>query len=470
VPDPDLAEAWSYGLYRQAGLTPPHAPPATLQGAWMEDDRFPPWSNDYHFNINVQLIYEPALATNRAAHFDPLWRMLLEWIPQLRANARTFFGTEDALLLPHAVDDRGHVVGHFWRGTLDQACVAWMALLAWRHYRHTLDETVLREVAWPLLTGAFNGFFAMMERIGSVRGPRWSLPISVSAEYPGWGRDASFQLAAVHALTQTLPQAAARLGKPLDSRWDSVERELPPYTTIPANAADSKRRIALWEGQDLEESHRHHSHLAAITPFRTLDPFDPAHREVVAQSLLHWVRKGAGQWSGWCLPWASTICARGDMADAAVAWLRWWREVYVNAGRAPLHNADFAGCAALANVPPLHPRSMDKDGEIMQCDAAMGALSALMEILVQRRGAVVYVVPSLPQRWRDFEFDGLRVEGGLRVGATVAGGRVREIRLLSSAGGPVHLAWARGAVSADSAIPARECMLAPEVPLHVNVS
>lgn len=469
IPDAVLSEAWQYGLYKQAGLTPPHAPPATLQGPWMEDHEFPPWSNDYHFNINVQLIYEPALATNRAAHFGPMWRMLLGWLPQLRRNALTFFGADDAILLPHAVDDRCHVVGHFWSGTIDQACAAWMALLAWRHYRHTLEADVLRDVAWPLLTGAFNGFYAMLERSGPPGEERFSLPVSVSPEYGGssisacWGRDASFQLAALHAVAAALPRAAAELGAPTDPRWAAVTRGLPPYTTVPCGRNGEQRRIALWAGKDLGESHRHHSHLAAITPFRTIDPLAPEHREIVRESLYHWLRLGAGQWTGWCLPWAAAICARCNHADAAIAWLHWWNDVYVNRGRITLHDAGIGGAAAWDRGALLNPRREDEYPEIMQCDAALGAVGAITELLVQTRGDEIYITPALPARWRDFEFDGIAVEGGFRVGATVDGGRVREIRVSSTRGGTARVRWGRPRHTArdgDAADEIRELRLA----------
>jgi hypothetical protein len=168
-------------LYKQAGLTPPHGVAATLQGAWMEEYQLPPWSNDYHFNINVQLIYYPALMTNRAAHFWPLWEMVMSWMPTLKQSGEAFFETEGALMLPHATDDKCGVVGSFWAGTIDHGCVAWVAQMAWLHFRYTLDEKVLREVAWPLLNGAFEGFYAMREE----RDGKLSLLISVSPEYRG---------------------------------------------------------------------------------------------------------------------------------------------------------------------------------------------------------------------------------------------------------------------------------------------
>ena len=213
-----MQEIVDYGLYKQACVTPPQGVAATLQGPFMEDYQIVPWSNDYHFNINVQMMYWPALATNRLSHFGPLWTMMRGWMPTLRQNGESFFGSngqprQGALMLPHAVDDRCHVVGTFWTGTIDHACTAWMAQMAWLHYRYGLDQPdakqVLTDVAWPLLVGAFEGYYAMLEEIpDSAAGnskERFSLPISVSPEYGGtsmeaFGRDASFQLAALHRI------------------------------------------------------------------------------------------------------------------------------------------------------------------------------------------------------------------------------------------------------------------------------
>lgn len=445
LPDPELQQAWDYGIYRQAGLTTPGGVAATLQGPWMEEYQIPPWSNDYHFNINAEMIYGPALGTNRLAHFDPLWKLIQGWMPKLKAYGEAFFGVPGALLLPHAVDDQCHVIGSFWTGTIDHACTAWMAQMAWLHYRYGMDPRVLRETAWPLLNGAFNGYWGMLEEIEENGRRRFSLPVSVSPEYNGagmnaWGRDASFQLAALHAVARILPEAARLLGEPADPRWADVAARLPPYTLI--EPAAGQGRIALWAGQDLEESHRHHSHLAALYPFATIDPFDPAHHAVTANSLRHWNAKGAGHWTGWCIPWAAILCARCGLADAAVSWLRWWKMVYTNEGHGTLHNADFSGCSVFADDAFKSADFRRSAGfrEVMQMDAAMGALTAILELLVQCRRDGIHVLPRLPKHWRALTFDGIRTDGAFLVGATVRGRRVVEVRVKSLAGQPLELA------------------------------
>jgi hypothetical protein len=225
LPDETLMRLWCYGLVKQAGLTTPHGVAATLQGPWMEENRLPPWSNDYHFNINLQMIYWPCLSSNRTEHLQPLWDMVRGWLPELRALGQEFFGVPDAIMLPHAVDDRGRTVDTFWHGTIDHACPSWIALLAWLHYRYSGDTQVLRDIAWPLLTGSFGGYWAMAEETVEADGTRrMTLPVSVSPEYGEgqagfWGANASFQLAAAHMVARILPQAAALLGEPTDPRW-----------------------------------------------------------------------------------------------------------------------------------------------------------------------------------------------------------------------------------------------------------
>ena len=432
LPDESLQHFWNIALRKQAGLTTPHGVTAALQGPWMEEYQLPPWSNDYHFNINAQLIYWPALATNRLEHFNPLWEMIRAWIPQLRENGEKFFGRKGALMLPHSVDDRCQVTGTFWTGTIDHACTAWMAQMAWLYYRYSLDETILKEIAWPLLNGAFEGYWAMHERVDG----KMSLPVSVSPEYRGsamnaCGRDASFQLAAWHMIAQILPVAAAVLGEPADPRWREVEEHLPPYTLV-------NERIGLWQGLELEESHRHHAHLAGIWPFESFDPLAEEHWKTVADSIGYWNRVGAGNWTGWCVPWASILCSRLELADAAVTWLHWTLDNFTNVGWGTLHNSDFPGCEAWHDG-SLVNRVKPENKEVMQMDATMGFITAITELLVCNRRDGLHVTPAIPRRWRKFSFDGIRCEGAFLVGASVEDGRVVEVRVQSEKGGQLRL-------------------------------
>ena len=432
LPNAGLQEIFDYGLYKLACVTPPQGVACTLQGPFMESYQLPPWSNDYHLNINLEMIYYPLLMSGKFDHFQPLWLMLKSWWPEIEKNGRQFFQNERALMLPHAVDDRAKVVGTFWTGTIDQACTAWMAQLAWLHYRYAGDKAVLQEIAYPLLVGAFEGYYAMLEPTDSG----YVLPVSVSPEYRGsrmdaWGKNASFQLAALHAMCDILPQAARVLSKSVDPRWAEVEAKLPLYTTVEGVYQQefqlSNERIALWEGMDLIESHRHHSHLGGIWPFATYDPLSDAHKQVVDESLKTWVYRGAGGWSGWCVPWAAMLMARTNQSEASVNWLTYWKTNFVNEGRGTLHNANTHGQSLLGSDVYAKKDSINQIDEVMQLDAGFGALTAVYELLLQNRIDGLHVLPGLHAAWDDLSFTNVWAEGGFRMSAIVEQQRVVEV-------------------------------------------
>jgi len=455
LPNPFLQDIVNYGLYKQAISTPEHGIACSLQGPFNEEYQLPPWSNDYHFNINIEMIYMPTLATNQADHLKPLWDLVMDMMPTLKENGEHFFEREGALMLPHAVDDKGTVVGSFWTGTIDHACTAWMAQMAWLNYRYTMDEDILRNIAWPLLNGAFEGYWAMMERSRNKNGKMvLSLPVSVSPEFKGsrmdaWGRDASFQLAAVHMIAEIMPKAADVLGEEIDERWSDVRENLPKYSTIvgPQSLESPEReveRIALWQGMDLIESHRHHSHMAGIYPFDVIDPLDMESRHIIRNTYNNWIRKGAGAWSGWCVPWASILHNRNNEPEAAVSWLLYWYRNFTNEGRGTLHNAAFGGISNISSPGWHNISEIDRNREIMQLDAGFGALSAVLDLLVYQKRGVVYVLPKIHRDWRKFDFEGIAVEGGFLIGAKVDKHQTQEITIKSKFGGEIRLSHGLG--------------------------
>jgi hypothetical protein len=330
-----------------------------------------------------------------------------------------------------------------------------MAQLAWLHYRFSMDEEVLQKVAWPLLNGAFEGYWAMLEEITGEDGkPVLSLPVSVSPEFKGsrmdaWGRDASFQLAALHMVTDNLKKAAIVVGKNPDPRWLKVKELVPPYTTITGprtleHPELQRKRIALWEGMDLIESHRHHSYLSGIWPFMTFNPLSDQHQEIILNTLENWILKGPGLWSGWCVPWASIIHSRMNNARGAVEWLHWWKRNFTNEGRGTLHNAAFRGTSLISSPDYQSYESRQQHNEIMQLDAGFGALSAIYELLVQDRLGIIYVLPDIPSGWKQISFKDILTEGGFLISSTVRKGSTTEILIKAQHAGSIRVAHGMG--------------------------
>ena len=203
--------------------------PAGLQGPWIEDNSFPPWSGDYHFNINVQMCYWPAYRANRPDNLKPVFKMLTDWLPELRRNAKFFVGIDDGIMLPHAVDDRGTCMGGFWTGAIDHGCAAWMMQMMYDYCDYFNDEEYLRNTVFDFMKGVMRVFQEMMIR---KEDGTLAMPLTVSPEYRGsalnaWGANSSFQLAAIHRLAENLISAAEKLGEESDPFWNDVLQNLP---------------------------------------------------------------------------------------------------------------------------------------------------------------------------------------------------------------------------------------------------
>ena len=456
LPNPLLQEIHDYGLYLFAGLTNPAGVAATLQGPWIEEYDFPPWSSDYHFNINVQMCYSPGLRAGAFDHVRPLFDLVWSWREQLRTNARHFAGIDDGYMLPHAVDDRCTCMGSFWTGSIDHACTAWVAAMMFDYADYTGDVAFLRDRAFPFMLGTLAVYRAMLEDDGETL----RLPVSVSPEYRGaqmnaWGANASFQLAALHRLCENLLAAARTLGVEPDPSWTDIRTRLPRATV-------EHGRITLWEGVDLEESHRHHSHLAGIAPFDTLDFDDAAWGPIIDRSLRHWIHMGMGLWSGWCMSWASALHSRVGNGEGAELVLELWQRVFTNEGRASMHDATINGLT-LMGAPPLSVASTATAGEEsagkgstgsailrraerMQMDGAMGGVAAVQEMLLHERRGVLRVFRGIPESWPHARFNRFRAPGGFLVSGwwdraagwsvEVAATRPGRLRLELPAGAP----------------------------------
>ena len=415
VPDPVIQRVYDYGMYRFGAMTDPDGVPAGLQGVWLEDDRLVPWNGDYHFNINVQECYSPAF---RGGHFDnlkPLFKMVLSWRPMLRDNAKKFVGIDDGYVLPHSVDDRGVCIGGFWTGTIDHGSTAWVAAMMMKYVRYSGDVAFLKDGAYDFMKGAMNVYRAMMEE----KDGRLSIPLAPSPEWCGAdvkravGRDPSFQLAAAHRLARDLADAAKLLGEEPDAMWLDVEKRLPPYSAGPGG-------LELFRGQALTESHRHHSHMAGLYPFDTLDISDKATRDVAAKTYNTWVYRGTGCWSGWCVPWASILNTHVGNAQAAVGMLHAWDAYFCNPGHGSLHNAYAPGFSTFTIFGSF---AGSGDGQIMQMDGQCAAATAVLELMAHEVNGKVEFFRGCPESWREVSFENLALADGRRVsGKRVDGG------------------------------------------------
>ena len=359
--------------------------------------------------------------------------MLGRWTARLRENARLFAGIDDGITLAHAVDDTGKAItGGFWTGKIDHGSTMWVADLLWQYFRFGGDTAFLRSTAMPFMKGAFNVLYRMLDRDADGT---LSLPVGPSPEYRGagldaWGRNSSFELAAAHRLAENLRDAAAVLDEPQDPRWAEVLERLPKAALV--SHGKGRLGIGLWEGLTLEGSHRHHSHMAAIFPFDTIDCEAPEWREIVDVTFRHWYWVGKSGWSGWCVPWASILHTRVGNAEMAELLLETWERLFTNEGHGTLHDPHVAGLSLLGQGGVKRPKFEspdDRHREIMQLDAGGSSVEAIFEMLLHDRRGVCHLFRGAPSRWRDVSFRGILAPGGVLVSAARRNGMVGRVTL-----------------------------------------
>ena len=425
IPDKEISELYYLGMYRLGGLYAPNVPPATLQGAWLEDDRMAPWSNDYHFNINVQECYWPTFAGNHPEYILPLFEMIKSWKEVLREYAKNFVGIDDGQMLPHAVDDRGLAMGGFWPGHIDHSCTAWTAQLMWQYWRYTLDDEFMRDTLYPFMKETMNVYAEMLEEDDEGN---LFLAVESSPEYfensiKAWGKNSTIHLASIHFLIDSLLELSDELNIDADKRaqWQDISKRLP----IAALTED--KEICIWEGQTLAEGHRHFSHLIGIYPYDLFDwRTDAGDAEMVGETIAKWQAQGEGLWAAWSYPWASIIHSRLGNADRAHSMLSLFRREFMSDDCALRYMPRRTNCS------------------VMQIEAGMASTAAVLEMCLYTSRGVIYPMAGIPCYWKDVSFKNIRTEGALLVSAERKNCILQNLAVKALKGGKIKIALSEG--------------------------
>ena len=395
---------FQYGRYLLISSSRAGSLPANLQGVWNASVT-PPWSADYHLNINLQMNYWPAEPTNLAETTGPL------------------FDFVDALREPGAVTAReqhgggGWVVGNEtnpfgFTGVHDWATAfwfpeagAWLALHCFEHYLFTGDHRFLRERAYPVMRELARFWLDGLE-VDPRDGTLVVTP-SYSPEHGDFSAGAAMSQQIVRQLFANVVSTADDVG---DTAFGAEVRKaldrLDPGTRI-----GSWGQLQEWkeDRDDPADTHRHVSHLFALFPGNAIGPRTTPELAAAAKTSL--TARGDGG-TGWSKAWKINFWARlldGDHAHRMLA-------------------EQLTG-STTANLWDTHPP--------FQLDGNLGATAGVAEMLLQSQDGVVHVLPALPGEWRDGAYRGLRARGDVTVDVRWSDGVVEEIGLTTGRAGPV---------------------------------
>ncbi|WP_438493449.1 glycosyl hydrolase family 95 catalytic domain-containing protein [Streptomyces asiaticus] len=387
---------YQYGRYLLMASSRPGSLPANLQGVW-NDSTSPPWSADYHTNINVQMNYWPAAQANLAETAEPFTAFVEDLRNAGTKSATDMFGSPGWVVqnetTPYGYTGVHNAATSFWFPETN----GWLASQVYDQYLFSKDTAFLRDRAYPLLKGAAQ-FWLKNLRTDPKDGKLVVTP-TLSPEHGEFtSGDSMAQQIVWGMLTDTLA-AAKELN--VDSSFQSDLK-----TTL--DKLDPGLRVGSW-GQLQEwkadvdsptDDHRHISHLYALHPGRQISPeATPKFADAAKVSLNARGDGGTGFESpGWSRAWKTNFWARlldGDHAHTLLS-----EQLKSNTH---------------CNLFDFHPLG---DGSVFQIDGNLGATSGMTEMLLQSQDGDIRPLPALPGAWKSGSFSGLKARGNVTVGAS----------------------------------------------------
>ncbi|WP_020574115.1 glycosyl hydrolase family 95 catalytic domain-containing protein [Actinopolymorpha alba] len=392
---------FQYGRYLLVASSRPGSLPANLQGVWNASTA-PPWSSDYHVNINLQMNYWPAHLTNLAETTEPLFDFI---------DAQRLPGREAAQQICGV---RGWVVHNqtnIWgfNGVRDYPksfwfpeAAAWLCRHLWEHYEFEGDLDFLREKAYPVMAEAARFWLDFL--VTDPSDGQLVVSPSYSPEHGLVTAGAAMSQQLVWDLLANTLAANQLLGDDPGLRQELVDTlaRLDPGLRVGSWGQLQEWKVDL---DDPVDEHRHVSHLYALHPGAQLSPLTETKLTDAVKVTLR--ARGDGG-TGWSKAWKINFWARLLDGDHAYLMLR---EL--------LHHS------TLPNLWDTHPP--------FQIDGNFGATAGIAEMLVQSRLAdglaTIHVLPALPTAWESGSVIGLRARGGVTVDVSWAAGHARQVYL-----------------------------------------
>ncbi len=404
IPEKKLESFYWIQLYKLASATRMDGALIDNQGPWLQETRWPgAW-----WNLNVQLTYWLCNASNHTELNHSLINTLGNNLPALIHNVPEAYRHNSAGVGRSTGQIPSHNIGEPGESNsvlMEIGNLPWACHNLWLHYRHTMDQDMLREKLFPILKRAINYYIHFIEK---DEDGIYHLPPTNSPEYPydqnAW--DGNFDLSLLKWGSQTLIEICEilDLDDPLLPVWKDIDKNLVEFPR-------DETGYLIRSNTPYALSHRHYSHLLMIYPLYLVNVEQPGGKEVIETSIEHW-HSLPEKLRGYSFTGASSLYSSINEGDKALEYLDRLFSSFL-----------------LANT--LYKEA---GGPVIETPLSGG--QAIIDMMLQSWGNKIRVFPAVPTSWKDLYFHQLLAQGGFEISAAREEGRTKFISVKSLAGEP----------------------------------
>ena len=421
-PDPQMSSlSYQFGRYILISSSRPGTQPTNLQGIWNKDMN-PSWDSKYTTNINTEMNYWPAEASNLSELTEPLFKMIEELTDQGAQVAKEHYGAKGWVF--HQNTDIWRVAapmdGPTW-GTFTVGG-AWLTTHLWEHYLYTQDIKFLEKI-YPIIKGSVDFF---MDFLVEHPNGKWLVTNpSNSPENPPEGPGYKYfydEVTGMYYFTTITAGATMdiQILKDLFKYYSQATQVLNRDIKYASKVLKSRDRLVPSQvGKDgtlqewmedygqLEEKHRHFSHMYGLFPGNVLSKTNTPEFIEPIKAVLE--QRGDGG-TGFSRAWKMALWARLSDGERA-------NSIYKSYLQEQCYLSLFAKCYT-----PL------------QVDGTLGVTAAISEMLVQSHEDGIKLLPALPKEWDTGRFNGVCTRGAFELDMIWENNAIKTVEVLSKAG------------------------------------